>query len=72
MQKRVGPAGDGLDLQQLLRLHAGVEAHALRTVGTILGTAARFDAQQGTDLHAVRYLIKAMHVLRPEQQVHEW
>ena len=79
MQKRVAPAalrgargGDDVrDVEHRLVVDAGVIARGLRAVGAVLGAAAGLDRDQRRQLHRVGRVMRAMHVLRAEQEIGE-
>ena len=56
---------------QRFALQARVVANALRAIRAVLRAGASLDRQQRADLHRVRVVMRAMHALRMEEQVHE-
>ena len=72
MQKRVAPAAFAaraasttrVEIEQRLVRHAGVIARRLRAIAAILGAPARLDRHQRRELHGVRRMMRAVHLLR--------
>ena len=60
-----------VDVQHRLVVDAGVKARGLRTIAAVLRAAAGLDRDQRGELHGVRCMVRAMHLLRPVQEIVE-
>ncbi len=79
MQKRVAPSAFAaraasttrpMSEHRLVR-HARVIARRLRAIAAVLGAAAGLDRQQRRELHRVGCMMRAMDLLRAQQQIGE-
>jgi hypothetical protein len=60
-----------INRQNALIFNAGVIPRRLRAIPAIFGATAGLDRQQCRQLHGVRVEMRAMHLLRTEQQIVE-